>query len=57
MTMAGGITGGAVNPAIAIVQPYFQVWSVKRLLPNFDVASIQMVGERMEMPKGYKDHY
>lgn len=36
--MAAGISGGAVNPAVALLQPYYQTMATEMRLPNFDIA-------------------
>ena len=40
ITAAAGISGGAINPAVAIVQPWFQEIATVALLPNFDMSLI-----------------
>ena len=38
IVMAAGISGGAVNPAVAILQPFYQTLATEWRLPNFDIA-------------------
>ena len=41
ITIAAGISGGAINPAVAIVQPTYQTVATGALLPQFDLAQIE----------------
>jgi len=41
IVMAAGISGGAVNPAVAILQPFYQTIATSWCLPNFDLAQIE----------------
>ena len=41
ITIAAGISGGAINPAVAIVQPMYQTVATSALLPQFDMSQIE----------------
>ena len=39
--MAAGISGGAVNPAVAVIQPAYQTIATSIRLPQFDLSKIE----------------
>lgn len=41
IVMAAGLSGGAVNPSVALLQPFYQTLATEWRLPNFDLALIE----------------